>query len=226
LVGRPRYYLQAWPRGEVEVDGILRAGPDALRQIISHPKEVREFGFGLRTGVLPSPLPGGGLRVATDRLSLSLERNGLMTLVAAADRAYLAWADEQRGSKNGLHPMALIECTLEFVRLFEFEVLPRCRPPVDEWEVAGGMSDLHTGDHRTSLHPGPHQQLISDLWMKPVLRSRFELGPYVVRKETPGLVTYRILRDIYPEFGIDESEIPYVTDGTVDEEKIRAVGSR
>ena len=73
---RPRYYLQAWPRSDVEVEGILATGQNALREILSRPREVRPGGFGLRTGLLPSNIPGGGLRYVTDRLSLSLERNG------------------------------------------------------------------------------------------------------------------------------------------------------
>lgn len=220
---RPRYFLQAWPRADVEVEGILAQGLGTLRDRLSLPNELRPYGFGMRTGVQPSVLPGGGLRVANDRLSLSVERNGLLTLVAAADREYLAWADEQRGRKNGLHPIALIECTLEFVRLFCLEVLPRCRPPAEEWALAGGMADLITGEHPTSLHPGRYQQFLSDLRMQPVTRANFELGPYIVRGETPGQVAYLVLRDVYAEFGIDESNIPYVADRAVSEEAIKSV---
>ena len=46
----------------------------------------------MRNGQQPTVMPGGGLRVVSDRLSLSLERNGLLTLVAAVDSGYLALA--------------------------------------------------------------------------------------------------------------------------------------
>src|SRR5688572_9631816 len=111
---RPRYYLQAWPRAEVEVQGILAQGLDTLRNRMSLPNELRRFGWGMRSGLQPTPLPGGGLKIVSDRLSLSLERSGLLTLVARADETYLAWVDRQRGRPNSLLAIAVVECTLEF----------------------------------------------------------------------------------------------------------------
>jgi hypothetical protein len=222
---RPRYYLQAWPRAEVEVEGILAQGLGTLREQMSRPDEVRRFGFGLRTGKQPTAIPGGGLKITTERHSLSVERGGLLTLVAAVDSSYLTWAEERRGRKNGLHGLALVESTLEFFRLFYYSVLPRCRPPVDEWAAAGGMADLVTGENAMALHEGPSQSFIPIYTWHPVLRPTFEVGPYTVRGETPGQVAYRVLRDVYAEFDIDESEIPYVTNRAIDEEKIRAIRS-
>jgi len=223
--GRPRYYLQAWPRSEVEVEGILAQGIGTLRQQMSRPEEVRQFGFGLRSGKQPTAMPGGGLKTVVDRHSLSIERSGLMTLVAAVDSSYLTWAEDQRGRKNGVHGLALVECTLEFFRLYCQSVLPRCRPPVDEWGVAGGMADLVTGENPTSLHEGPMQSFLPIYDWHPVLRPSFEVGPYAIRGETPGRVACRVLRDVYAEFGLDESAIPYTRDGEIDEERIRTIRS-
>jgi hypothetical protein len=205
------------------VEGILAQGLGTLRDRLSLPNELRPAGFGLRTGLPANVLPGGGLRIIDKRLSLSLERNGLLTLIAAADSDYLAWADVQRGRKNGLLSTALIECTLEFVRLFCGEVLPRCRPTVEEWAITGGMSDLIMDDPPTALSPGRHQWGSSDLTLQPVSQPGFSLKQHVIRDESPGRVAYRVLRDVYAEFGIDETKIPFVADGEVSDEQILSI---
>lgn len=223
LENHRHYFLQAWPLSKTEVQGLHRRDPTGLRSILSRPHEIRPTGFGLRTGLEPSVLPGGGLRVLREqRSSLSLERNGLLTSVITAGSEFLAWADEQRGRKYNINPIALVESTLEFARLFIFEVLPRCDPPVAIWRLAGGMAHLHEDNEPSSLPLGARLQFASEA--EAATTSDFEFGPMDFGKETPNVVAFRVLREIYPQFGIDNSDIPYVELDEVSERLIQQAG--
>jgi hypothetical protein len=170
----------------------------------------------------PSLLPGGGLRVLDEQQqSLSLERHGLLTLVVTAGSEFLAWADGGRGKKHSINPLALMECTLEFVRLFKLEVLPRCAPPVNAWRLAGGMRDLKQDNEPSTLAPGPVKRHPFRDEFQAAAGNHFDVGPMEFRGETPGSVAFTVVREVYVQFGIDESHIPYVENGEVSEQLIR-----
>lgn len=224
FTGRPRYYLQAWPNANAEVVGILSRDYDSLRRRMPFPQELRQYGWGMRSGAQPTDIPNGGLRVVSSRLTLSLERTGLLSLIAAADSTYLAWADERRGRPNGLVGIAVVESTLEFMRFFKNEVMPRCQPPVAQWTVAGGMADLIEGPTATSLHDGPTSRF--SLEWHTATASAFQFGPITFAADiTAGHAAFRVLREVYAQFGMDEAEIPYVQDGEVSEAIIAAITS-
>lgn len=222
---RRRYYLQAWPRWNAEVRDLHKPGPTGLRKILSDPPQIRgDLGFGLRTYAEPEVLPGGGLRFIGARLALSLERNGLLTWVASAGDDYLAWAGTERGKPNSLHQLALVESTFEWCRLFALQVLPRCEPPSDiGWAVSGGFEELHEGGEPLLLAGGPlmkgFPQQIFATW-RPAPSDTITIPELIFRDERPGVAAFRILREIYPNFGFDESAIPYAEDGEITDEQI------
>jgi len=223
LENQRRYLLQAWPLSNTEVEELHARGATGLRSILSRPDQIRSGGFGLGTGIEPSLLPGGGLRVLDEgRQSLSLERNGLLTLVITAGSEFLAWADEKRGRKHSINPLALVECTLEFVRLFIRQVLPRCEPPVARWRLAGGMADLYQDNNPSSLAPGARQQFAHESQAAATSDFEFELMEF--GDEPPSVVAFKVLREIYAQFGIAQSDIPYVEDGKVSERLIKEAG--
>jgi hypothetical protein len=223
LENQRHYFLQAWPLSKAEVQELHRRGPTELRTILSQPHEVRSGGFGLGTGLQPSVVPGGGLRVLDEgRQSLSLERSGLLTLVITAGSEFLAWADEQRGGKHRINPLALVECTLEFVRLFALEVLPRCEPRPARWGLEGGMVNLRLGGEPSALAPGigTSRATFAHQW-KAAPSNAFQFQPMDFGDERPNVVAFKVLREIYAEFGIDPTDIPYVEDGEVSERLIQ-----
>lgn len=221
LLGHRRYFLQAWPPASVEVQQLHDPGADSFRSILRDPPQIRQhYGFGLATAMEPLLIPGGGLRiVVSERHSLSLQRNGLLTWVVTAGSEFLAWADERR-QRHSIAPVPLVESTLEFVRLFKLEVLPRCEPSPPGWAVAGGMADLLEGGERSSLSPGTLRSFPSP---QPAQSNDFTFGPMQFRDESAGAVAFRILHQVYAEFGIGDSQIPYSQDGEVSEELIRNI---
>jgi len=224
LEGRRRYFLQAWPASGTEVKELHRQDPSGLRHILPDPPAVRAaWGFDLKTRAQPSLLHDGGLRVLDNqRKSVSLQRNGLLTCVVTAGWEFLAWADENRRRKHSINPIALVESTLEFVRLFRDQVLTRSDPQPTQWCVAGGMKDLHEDNQPSSLAPGP----VRDFFLGEYQDAPYDhmaFGPMPLSQESPGAVAFMILREVYTLFGIDESDIPYAENREVSEELIRQI---
>lgn len=223
LWGHRRYFLQAWPSSEVEVQEIHAA--DGFRRLLPHPPEIREGGFNLDTRASPSVIPGGGLRVLDEgQISLSLQRNGLLSWVVTADSEFLAWEDERIAQRHSINPIAVVESTLEFVRLFVFEVLPRCKPNPDRYHIAGGMADVFEDNEASSLIPGRARsplRIASRFAAQKAPSSDISIGPLQFGDEPCGLVAFRILRELYAQFGIHESSIPYAQDGEISEDLIR-----
>lgn len=221
LEGHRRYFLQAWPLSQTEVQQLHLRDPAGLRHILPDPRGVRDQrGFRLRTRAQPTLLADGGLRVLDEqRMSLSLERNGLLTWVVTAGSEFLAWADERR-QRHSMNPLALVESTLEFARLFILEVLPRCEPRLAEWSVAGGMADLRENGQPSALPPGRLKESFREDYVE-ASYNHIAFGPMSVSHESPGAVAFMMLREVYTRFGIDEFDIPYVENDEVSEQLIR-----
>jgi hypothetical protein len=220
LQGRRRYHLQAWPESATEVRDIHE---EEFRRFLMWPPSVRGQGFSLRTGQQPSTISGGGLRILARRSTLSLQRNGLLTWVAAADSDFLAAADERRGPRHLLNQLALVEATLEFARLYVLGILPRCEPIIVRWAVEGGMADLRASNE-LSILPGGPLDLEFDLPLnvygyepKAAPDDSFQFGPLHFTNEQPGVVAFSILRHVYENFGLPKTAIPYVTGDAIDE---------
>jgi hypothetical protein len=152
---------------------------------------------------------------------LSLEPDGLLSWVASAASDYLAWADEQR-RPHSINPLALVESTLEFMRIYIGLVLSRCSPAVAEWSVAGGMSDVRENGQPSLLTPGPLRDFFASDW-QPAPANEISLGPYTFRDEPASMAAFRVLSDVYRNFGIDAGEIPYTDGQQVREDLIRQI---
>jgi hypothetical protein len=216
--GRRRYYLQAWPGNATLVRDIH---DETFRRLLSQPPAVRNQGFGLRTGIEPSTIPGGGLRILGRRSTLSLQRDGVLTWIAAADGDFLAWADERRGQRHILNQLALVEATLEFARLYVLTIRPRCEPAVEHWYVNGGMADLRASGETSALPGGPLDEfgLPLNVWgyePSPAPANDLHFEAMQFADEEPGIVALGILREVYANFGLPEAAIPYTAGGRVD----------
>lgn len=221
-----RYFLQAWPNDEVEVQDLYSSEPYGFRYVLANPPEIRAQGFGLRTYDLARVLPGGVIRTLhAETMALSLQRNGLLTWVVTAGPRFLSWAAENRSHGPFLiNPLALVESTLEYFRLFVGQVLPRCEPSPSSWTVVGGLADLREGGKPSLLAGGTYRALKQP---QPALQSDSNIGPLRVNTgESVGRVTFRVLRDVYATFGLSEKDIPYAQEGEIHEKLIRHAGNR
>ncbi len=150
-----------------------------------------------------------------ERLTLSLQRDGLLTAVIAADGRHLAWAASQREPHN-INSLALVETTLEFFRLYTLQVLTRAQPRTSEWGVSGGMADLIEAGELTSLCVGsgldwPHFD------RRQARANDIDFGPVIFSDQDPGTAAFAILKEVYVRFGIAPEGIPYSEDGRVAE---------
>lgn len=221
LAGHRRLFMQAWPMTKAIVSDLHL--PGGLHTIIAGPPSLRDGGFNLRTGLQPALLPGGGLRVISDeKLSLSIQRNGLITWVVTAGPDFLAWASGRHGRPTyGINTMALVESVLEFVRFFAIQVVPRCEPQPGRWVVVAGMADLREEGDPTVLAPGSSRGWIPQHGTKPSPVDSFRTEETEGQDRSAEEVAFDILREIYAQFGIDESHIPYSEQGRVSEELIK-----
>jgi hypothetical protein len=174
------------------------------------------MGFGIRMGQEIELLPGGGLRVVGPRGSLSLERNGLLTWVVTAGSDFLAWADQKRGRTLSINPLTLVESTFEFTRFAAEQVSPSLFPSAGSFMLAGGMQDLHEDGRPTVLKPGRSDELDHSVdWSEPSEES-FGFGPFTLAPFDPKTAALLALREIYAEFGLPPSGIPYVLGDQID----------
>ena len=153
--------------------------------------------------------------------SLSLEQSGLLTFVGAGDSEFLTWAEETRGA-GSINPLASAETTLQFARFYQNQVLPRCSPSVDTWAITGGIEHARSGARPLQLGCG---SLVAQGWPLTVKQlaptDSVTVGPLSFDGEPAGRVAYSVLRRLYPQFGLDESCVPYSSDGEVQETEIR-----
>ena len=218
VVDEPHLILQAWKPAGFQVADIQ--GP--FRNDFLRPPSVRQNGFNLDFGRDVEVLPGGGLRkIRSGAMALSVLPEGLATLVVGS--YILGWAMERYQNPELINSIPLVELIYEFCRftaayvqddsdgsdLFLQAQLQRLDASGARRLAAGAPSSrpFH-GFGDTNVAAGDVSEVITD----------------VVADVAPAGAAFKLLADIYKNFGLGESAIPFVNveDRSVDIEDLAA----
>jgi hypothetical protein len=215
------YILSMTPEEPNRIKDLFREGPYTVGRLLERPPSLRSYGWDLQTLDQAHIENGEYLELNNGtRKTLRLYEDGTFIVRGSIDESFLGWArrDDEFSKYPQVHPIAIIEFTTEFVRLYGqivqfFEAPPeRVRSHV---EIAHGK----VGDRFLSVVPGG--------WV---------MGgePYQLKQENPqyggSLVTRDLLTDpqriacelvdrLFLFFSVPVNRVPY----TFEQDGVRRV---
>jgi hypothetical protein len=205
--------LVASPMETAELRSIFSDQPGSIRRSLEDPPRLRDNGWDLQTVDQATFLRGELIRLETFRMAVDLYRDGTLIFVGHIYRDFIAWSDR---ADLRIHPLALIELTVNFTRFYrlvlhDFRVAPR------RIAFRVELRNMHLANQKTLLPAGPLAKLPgfwhgvreapTDAWSKEV----------VVSSEAydPDQTAFQLIRELYLWFGHSDEAIPY-TKGTGD----------
>jgi hypothetical protein len=214
----PVYFLQAVPpRGPETLPGFY----DEVRDELERRPVLRRSGFARRLRLHPEAVEGGWA-MRTDESLIWAEPDGLLTqAVVAGDDTALGWYFNQSRKPEQpltIHPVALLEVTLEFFRLLYGAIRPRVG--VEGWRYrvlckrfrAGNVTLPAGGIGEFPFYLGGSNSASSDDWLR-----LFEDTNDVDRD------SFEALSRFYALFGHPPAAIPLSANGRVLEEQLLAM---
>lgn len=216
--GLPVVYLQAMPDPcDQPVPGLYEEIPEALR----NPPLLRDGGFAWRWRRDLEVLNAGP--AIRDPLGLSwVAREGFVTEghVVAPD-SVLGWFYNQELAPEDrvvMHPLALIEITLEFCRFVGRELQARLPGAVWRYRVRGQNLRAH-GIVLPHQHPASRDAVF--FTRSPGHPASADSWQQEIRDQgSPQRTAYAMLVEIYALFGLPPTAIPYVEEEAISERLI------
>lgn len=212
-------HLQAAPAGSTRLKRFYRGDiTDSLYERLVRPRHhLRTQGFNIPDVGQPERTQRGALRVVwVEEDSLSVTPSGLMTGIQG--QRHLTWAYDkyvEDATKEALiNPLALVEFTLDFSRFFLQEVLSRS--PADRFVWRVGMRGLVEGPVRLYL-----PESFDHFTRKEEARNDSFNSDWVPSEgDDANRLAYKVLSEIYTQFGFDASVIPYTEGERISDETI------
>lgn len=208
-----RLILAATPLQTTELKTIFSDEPESIRRKLERPPTVRDHGWDLPSFIQAEFVRGELIRVVEpSRAVVDLYRDGTFLLAGKIDCNFLAWSDKDNSK---LHPLALIELTLNFMRFYRF-VLDDCRTRPEQIHFAIELRNMHFNNRKTQLGGGP-VHIFSPFGVgakdAPENNWRYDL---TITSEgyAPDLLAFSLIRELYLWFGHSESVIPYTRNTT------------
>lgn len=211
---QPVYFLQALPPTGPDM---LPEFYDAVRDsIVSYPT-LRRGGFANRWRVRPEALEGGWIARRRDGL-IWIDPDGLMTQgLLASEDTVLGWyynEHRQEGSPLVLHPVALIEATLEFFRFLYFAIRPRAGRGAWRYRILC----RRFRSQMVALPPDlPHREFVGGFDGGSSVASTDDWARIFEDAGEPCRDTFEALQRLYALFGHSPASIPLVEGTAVSE---------
>lgn len=208
------------PAPRSELRSIFSDQPNSIRRAIEEPPELREHGWGIRTGGAARFVDGDFVQTESHREILNLYRDGEFIIAIRIDSYSLAWADK---TDSRLYPLAFVEFVTNTFAFFRI-VLADMRIEPQSLQVEVRLCNLFRDSTGTSLPAGPINNLgwtsgsrraPSAEWSRTI-----SLDPSTYE---PARAAFLLLREVYVWFGHPEEAIPYTT-GTGDNKSVDVVG--
>jgi len=211
FAGLPVLGLSAIPLEQTEVPSLFESRHCAIVKLLEDPPEIRDSGFDLDAGETSVIVRGQLRRVVTPGYKLlELWRDGLLRFAGSGGDDFLCWTTGS-SEKTGLviNPYVLSEATYLFAELLaavrEFTV-----PKSKSYRTIVSLRNMTLGEKPAVLIP---YELNTAGWRS---RQDKRLAPnsdvsasVVVSDFTPGTVAFKLLAELYLQFGIENDRIPY-----------------
>ena len=220
------YILVMAPEKPNRIEDLFREGPSTVGSLLERPPSMRAYGWDLQTRDQAHIENGEYLELNHGtRKRLRLYEDGTFIVRGSIDESFLGWArrDDEFSAYPQVHPIAVIEFTTEFVRLYG-QIIPFFEAPPERIRSHVEIAHGRVGDRFLSVVP-----------------SGWSIGgePYQLTSENPkyngSLATRDLLADpqriacelvdrLFLFFSVPVNRIPYTfeQDGVrrVDVEKI------
>ncbi|MDT7043089.1 ATP-binding protein [Candidatus Nitronereus thalassa] len=219
----PFYVLGVVPHKSLDIPDLFKGAETNVVKLLHDPPSLRSRGFDLSCYETDRIIAGERRRVMIKKYkSLNLWRDGMLIFASEGDN-FLCW-----GSKPGrlrINPLALVESLYLFSKLANLVYKEGKLPPqvvVFHLEIR----NMTINEFPVGLVPGPLGSFKSifgaDIHDAPESSKKINLEWN--EEITPGVVAYRLARELYVWFGISEDHIPYTelsgTDKVISENKI------
>lgn len=217
--------LAAMPMEATELKTIFSDRPEGIRRKLEAPPRLRPSGWDLPTLAQAEFLRGELIRVVErERMIVDLYRDGTFILGGQIHRNFLAWSDK---TDSHLHPLAMIELTVNFTRFYRL-VLEDLRVPPDRIELRIEFRHMHLAGKKVGLGSGP----VATYWpltggREAPLDSWNKKLSIPAESFDPDRAAFSLIREAYLWFGHSDESIPYTKDTSdgviIDAEQIAAL---
>ncbi len=214
----PTYMLAAVPMHTQKVPVPRMYDPDGILGCVRQPPEIRHAGFSLAWSETPRNEDGSLVNLISGRSVLWVDPDGTCLAAAAGTPAFLARASKSPPDPQPqqINATVLVEWTYLFC-LFVEQCL--AGPVEGGWRFAARLRGARSRPWSLRLQRGQARNFWEE-GREPGMDEWFDEFEGI---GDAGADAFNILSGIYQLFGLDESAIPFVTDGRVDPEKIRAI---
>lgn len=214
----PTYLLAAAPAQQQKAPVPRMYDPDGIWGCVRQPPEIRHAGFSLAWPDTPRNEDGSLVNLISERSVLWVDPDGTCLAAAAGTPAFLARASTSPRDPRPqqLNATVLIEWTYLFCLFVE-----RCMAESVEggWRFAARLRGARSRPWSLRLERGQARNFANE-GREPGMDEWF--AEFDGRGDA-GADAFTVLASLYQLFGLDQSAIPFVTDGRVDPEKIKAL---
>lgn len=180
---------------------------------INRPPRLRSGGFDLWTGEASKIVEGRMRRVALPGIKvIEVWRDGF-TLFIGDGSEFLCWGTRHKSGQLRLNPLVLCETAYGFASLVSVVFREAASPPAkSDFEIL--LSGMHFGGKPAEFLPGP---LGTSGWLfgMTVLQAPsdelHQTFTWSNPEIDPGAVAFRLVREVYLWFGMEENKIPYTS---------------
>jgi hypothetical protein len=200
--------LSATPMEAAELRTVFSDRPGSIRRRLEDPPRLRDSGWDLQTLDHAKFLRGELIRVESFRMAVDLYRDGSLILGGLVYRDFLAWSDK---SDLRIHPLALIELTVNFTRFYRL-VLEDFRATPQRIGFRVELRNMHLANQKTLLRAGTAGAFRGEGWMEAPADSWSADRVVSSERYDPDHVAFSLIRELYLWFGHSEEAIPYTKD--------------
>lgn len=209
---QPILILVALPDTPTNVLNIFSQGP--VWQLLETPGSLRYAGWNLETRDTARIVEGNYLEVRDEgKKVIQLYESGVLLVRAEATGSFLSWGSNEKDQLQTLNPLAIVEFTYSFVKLYA-EILAHCQPRPIACSFRIRFENA-TSPQTLQLYEGTTLQI----WQQGAMR-KFQATADVMDKNLsvatelligdPSMIACKLLEMIYLWFGIPVSNVPYI----------------
>lgn len=230
----PAFILCAVPRQSIRLPTLFQSRDAEIVRLLEKPPELRHAGFDLFTATSAEIVKGQLRRAVQPGYKiLELWRDGTLIFAATGGTEFLCWGRRtQEEQPLRINQLVLLESTYLFAELSR-RIFNQAEPKPRALEYGLSLRNMTAGDDPCRLISGPlgtfAWQFGHDIHLAPGPNADFMKG-WDEEEIDPGVVAFRLVREVYLWFGIEYEHIPYtIKQGTglaISPDEIKKAGKR
>ena len=205
----PLFSIVAGTDKSILIPNFFDAEEGGVKSLLQEPNNIRRFGWNMSTLDTARMQPGDYWQLKNGNVkTIRLYKEGTLSTRAYANEDFWGWGTNKKDEDQYLNALALIEFVLEFVRLYK-DLIKSSEGDYDGIIYKFGFSDTGDGDARLQVHQGNIAKVRNY-----IITGDFHEGYFggVIKKEfNPGEHAFEIMKIIFYQFELEESNIKFVS---------------